>query len=1065
MRACWVGHGARLSAPCALGGLVALATILAAGAVASSPSSSTEAIRQYRAAVALHNRGVYDLAADEWKKFLDEYSQDPLAAKAEHYLGICHLQSREFAQAERALSRASETSADDKLLPTTLINLGLAQFNLGRAKDPAALERAVATFERLIETFEAHEYVPTARFYLAEARYAQGHVAESVDAYEAFLNAHAGHRLEPKALYGLGIAQQETDDFVGAVKTHEKFLQKFSAHPLALEVTMRLGDALLRSGQAEQALPRFAAAAGKADFEFADYALMREAQCRMELRQYAAAAERYQKILTDYPQSQYGPLAELGGGKCLFLAGSVEKAIGLLERANQREDDSRFQAAHWLARCHLQQQAAETALEVVRRTLEDAAENPLRTDLLIDKADALYTIEQRREEAIDIYRDTAREQPQHPRAPYAQYMAAYASLETGRIDQARGLAERFLSDFPSDPLAADVKVVVGECLLHQKKYAEAEQLFATLVRDFPDRSEVDTWRVRHGTALFMQEKYQQTIDLLKPSIEQMAHEEVAPALQLIGDSHLELRRYAAAVPVFQAGLDAAGKETRRDKLLLGLALAQHGAGNPSEAEATLGRLLSDHADSTLVDRALFRLAEWKSAAGTYAEAEKAYQQLLERFPRSDLVPHALFGLGWAQLSRDEHGQAATTLTRLIDAFPDHALASRSRYARAVCLLETEKAGQALADIDAFLQETRSREETSDARYVRGLALGKLRRHAAVLETLQTLLRDDPEYAGADRALYEIAWAHQELGQQTEATQAFARLAEQFPQSSLAAESMLRVGEMRYAERQFAEAEDYFRRAMEKNDKAPIGERAAHKLAWCSFEQKKYEQALSAFDKQISRYPEGSLLADALVMQGECLFQQEQYQQARAAFDAGLAKEPAGDSLRQVALLHSAQAASEMKDWQQSLELLDRFSERFPESPYDEQVQFEVAWAKQHLDKLDEALRLYEALAERNEGELGARSRFMIGEIQFQRESYRDAVRTFFKVAYGYGGADAPDALKTWQANAMFEAARCLEQLQKPEPAMKMYAELIEVFPESAKARMAEKKLAALRQQR
>lgn len=1065
MPAIRMGKGARTFALCASVGSMTLVMLLVARAVASSPSSSTEAIRQYRAAVALHNRGVYDLAADQWKTFLEDFPQDPLASKAEHYLGICHLQLRNFQQAEQTLSRASQNRPDEKLLPATLINLGLAQFNLGRVKDPAALDRAVATFQRLIDKFESHQYAATARFYRAEARYAQGRVAESVDAYEAFLKAHAGHRLEPKALYGLGVARQDSGEFAEAVSAHERFLEKYAEHPLAVEVTMRLGDALLRSGQAEQALPRFVATAENADFEFADYALMREAQCRMELRQYAAAAQRYRKMLADHPDSPYRALAELGAGKCLFLAGSVEEAMGLLERAGQREGDGRFQAAHWLARCHLQQQAPETALKVVQRVLAEATGETLHIDLLIDKADALYAIPERRPEAIDIFREAAGEQPQHPRAPYAQYMAAYASLETGRIDQARNLAERFLSEFSSDPLAADVKVVLGECLMQQNEYAAAEELFANLVREFPDRPDAETWRVRHATALFMQQKYQQTIDLLSSSIEKMAQDNVSPALQLIGDSHLQLSRYGAAIPVFQAGLDAAGSETRRDKLLLGLALAQHGAGKSTEAEASLNRLLSDHADSDLVDRALFRLAEWKSADRAYAEAEKAYRQLLKRYPRSDLVPHALFGLGWAQLSRDEHQQAAATLTRLIDRFPDDTLASRSRYARAVCLLETDKAEQALADIDVFLDKPRSREETSDAQYVRGLALGKLQRHAAVLETLQTLLREDPEYTGADRALYEIAWAHRELGQPDKATQAFARLAEQFPKSSLAAESMFRVGESRYAKRQFDEAENFFRRAMEASNQASIGERAAHKRAWCFFEQKKYQQALSAFDDQLEKYPQGALLADALVMRGECLFHQEDYKQAREAFDAGLARGPAGDSLRQVALLHAAQAASELKDWKESLQLLDQFAERFPDSQYDEQVQFEVAWAKQHLEELDEAIRIYEALAQRNGGELGARARFMIGEIQFQREAYRDAVRTFFKVAYGYGGEDAPDALKVWQANAMFEAARCLEQLRKPEPAMKMYAELIELFPESSKARLAQQKLGALRQQR
>ena len=48
-------------------------------------------MRQFRDCVAFQDRGVYDLAADEWEKFLKQFLRDRLAAKAHHYLGLCRL--------------------------------------------------------------------------------------------------------------------------------------------------------------------------------------------------------------------------------------------------------------------------------------------------------------------------------------------------------------------------------------------------------------------------------------------------------------------------------------------------------------------------------------------------------------------------------------------------------------------------------------------------------------------------------------------------------------------------------------------------------------------------------------------------------------------------------------------------------------------------------------------------------------------------------------------------------------------------------------------------------------
>ena len=54
---------------------------------------------------------------------------------------------------------------------------------------------------------------------------------------------------------------------------------------------------------------------------------------------------------------------------------------------------------------------------------------------------------------------------------------------------------------------------------------------------------------------------------------------------------------------------------------------------------------------------------------------------------------------------------------------------------------------------------------------------------------------------------------------------------------------------------------------------------------------------------------------------------------------------------------------------------------------------------------------------------------MIGEIQFQQKRHAEAVKSFFRVVYGY-------AYPQWQAEACYEAARCFEVLGKKSPGRK-----------------------------
>src|SRR5205085_10970541 len=175
----------------------------------------------------------------------------------------------------------------------------------------------------------------------------------------------------------------------------------------------------------------------------------------------------------------------------------------------------------------------------------------------------------------------------------------------------------------------------------------------------------------------------------------------------------------------------------------------------------------------------------------------------------------------------------------------------------------------------------------------------------------------------------------------------------------------------------------------------------------------------------------------------------------------LAAPPANEDFTTLALLHAAQSASQLEDWKQVLSKVDRSEKDYPDSAYKHEVLFEKAWAIQKQGKPDESLKLYEQVAEATEREVGARARFMMGEVLFGKKDYKEAVRNYFKVAYGYGYPAAPDPIKKWQANSVYEAAICFENLNLKEQALKSYKEVVEKYPQSERAADAKKRATAL----
>jgi TolA-binding protein len=51
--------------------------------------SSEEAKKSFADAATLQNNNAFEVAVEEWEKFLKNHPKDPLAPKAQHYLGVC----------------------------------------------------------------------------------------------------------------------------------------------------------------------------------------------------------------------------------------------------------------------------------------------------------------------------------------------------------------------------------------------------------------------------------------------------------------------------------------------------------------------------------------------------------------------------------------------------------------------------------------------------------------------------------------------------------------------------------------------------------------------------------------------------------------------------------------------------------------------------------------------------------------------------------------------------------------------------------------------------------------
>jgi len=1037
------------------GGLILLPLLLGAAPSRVEGQSTDAATRQYAAAVALQNRGVYDLAAEEWKSFLKSHATDARAARARHYLGVCQYQLGQYDEALRGFQAIVAGDPKFELFEASLLHLGVTQFALARSGKPDLYDRAAQTLSGLVAKYPQGEHAADALYYLGECLYARGKKDEAIRQYGQFLAKHAGHKLAPEALYAMGVAQEETNRAEEAGKTYDRFLAQFAEHRLAAEVSMRRADTLLAAGNPAEAARRFAAAADAAQFPMADYAALRQAEALVQMKDYARAAAAYASIPNRFPKSQYVDRARLAAGKSLFLAGKHGEAEQLLSRLVDSGGPAGAEAAHWLAQSLIKRKQPKQALAVVERAIPRAGGGPFAAQLLLDQADALYEIPERRKEATARYAAVAASHRQDPAAPQALYMAGFGALGQGDFAAAAAYAKQFLATFRDHPLRPDVLHVAAEAAMQAGNFGEADGLYRQLLGQYGGHADAESWKVRQAASLVAQKKHAQAVAALEPLAAALQlPDNRAEAGFLLGSSQLELKQAEAAIRSLEASLAAQPKWRQADEVLLLLAEAHRQAGDPAKARAAASRVISEFPSSRLAARAHYRLGELHWLEGDHAAAAKQYRRVVDQWPEDPVAPYALHELGCSQLNEKDAAGAEATLSRLLTRYGQHEVTARAHYARGMARHQLKQYAAAAEDLQAMLRLDPGSKDRSDARFLLGLAQIELKQHAAAASTLRALLADDRAYAAADKVRYQLGWALKLSGREDEANRVFGELMASRPDSPLAHEAEHNLGESAYNKKDYTAAAKAYYNVVQAAHGTPLGEKAAHKLGWCYYHLGNYANAQKTFDYQVKEYPEGPLFADAAFMQAECLMKEEKYAEALAAY--GRVKKYSSVDFEMLALLHAGQAAGQLKQWPRSADLLAQCAARFADAPNAPEALYELGWALQNQGRRAEAIQRYEEVVAKTGREVAARAQFMIGEVQFENKEFSEAVRTFFKVAYGY--KDYP----TWQADATYEAGRCFESLGQKTQAVKMYQELLEKYPESRRVPLARQRLAALK---
>ena len=1003
-------------------GLILGLALIAPTALGQAPDPPRRVPEGLNFANGLYRNRRYDLAAEEYEKFL------------------------------RSSQPRSEADAAD-----ARFGLGNARLFLGQYRE------ARRAFEEFVRSAPDHPNAPTGRYRVGETAYVLGDLPAARQALEAYVVADPGDRRYLQAAWShLGDVDFRMNDFLAARKAYESALAGNPQGSLANRARLGLGRVLAAQADAEPALRVLRELADRGGPEWSDKARLEVGKIEAGLGRWQDAVDALEALEKATPRSPLVAEARVERAEALIKLDRREEAESVLRSvADDPSQPLSAQAADALGSSQLAGGKPADALATFDQAAARLASSPLASTLRYHAAEAVLAMG-KLNEARARFLKLAAEDPKAPSADDAQLRAAAMTLDAKDATTARKLVAAFASRFPDSPLRGDARLLDGRAALALGQAKDAiRTLEGSLAEDSPSPAVAQASCYYLGLAYQKDGQPEKAAEVLA-KLARTPAPVAADARYLLGQTDFDAGRFEQAIPSLETYLADKPKGEVADHALARLAQAQAALDRPGEASATLARLAEAFPKSPTLPATRFRLAEAALLAKQYDRSAELFRLASESDDPSQKA-RARSGLGWALLRGGNPSEAAAAFGALLEASPDDPLAPEAALARAWAFGQAKQPEAALAAYAAALEKYPKSPQAGPA----ALALARLQVEAKkpddASKTFALVARDYASTAGEplDVVLNEWGWALIDAGKASEADETFGRLLKEFPESPKAADARYNLAVSAFAARDFDRVLDLLKPLVVEGPAArpELARPALNLFGRAQAERADWSGASATFARLIAEDAEGTHRREARFWKAEVASKSGDARAAEAEF-AALAAEPPAESdfkgLSSTAKARRVQCLAQLGRWDDTIAAADAFQSTDPADPLAPEVDYARGRACQGLARFDEARESFDrAIAARKGSELAARAQLMRGETYFHQQQYKDALRDYYRVIIQY---NAPE----WQAVALLEAGKVHEKLGQWREAAESYEQLRARFPKDRNAEEAGKRLEAAR---
>lgn len=681
-------------------------------------------------------------------------------------------------------------------------------------------------------------------------------------------------------------------------------------------------------------------------------------------RAYLAAAA-FENLLRDYPNSDLKEEAQFFIGDSFFLAEDYDGAISKYQRfiSLYPESPLRVSATFRIGSSYFQKKDYVEARANFQAVLDRYPKDffaPLAQYCIAES----HLVAGQMREALFAYTKVITQYPETIKvSPLAHFKLAWTEFQVGDFKQAVQTAENFLALYPTNALAKNVYLVMGNALIKQNRHVEAISAFQRII-DLAPSSDIAE------QALFT---------ILKDQTDQKAYNSILTSYQYIfrhlppskskwrslsylyaAEAYLALNQVDEAKVIYEMVLKVYPDEPAAFYAQDGLAWVYSYKGEDQRAleerQKLKDMLAANSSTFSFSGANELGIADSMFNQKNYEDAYQLYDKYVKENPKSAEAPNALYKSGLSLYHERYYTQAVEKWKQLSALYPT--------------AKETPLAAYQVAD-----------------------TLFRAQKYPEAVATYKQIIEAYPQSPQLPTAYLRLAQADFNTKNDQGALKNVQELVSRFPKATESNDG-LDLAEAVFDRNKGVDYKTVLRAIITANQGTPTAGEAQFRLARRAFDDKDYVTAAAEFQKFSVDFTNHPQLAKAQFYLGESYFSANDHQNAIPAFERLIGNFDRSDDTS-LALFHLASSYYNLKKYEDASRYYSRLIEEYPNSEYTKATQFNLALAYKALGKLDMAQYAYQKYAQAaGPGDASAAAAYWeIFAIQKDRKDFEGALAT------------------------------------------------------------------------